>query len=480
MPKNSKNTGKEIVLIKKSNNLVESRYKFDIWETRFFLSVLAQIRREDDDLQVYRIWYKDVVKTFGLKSGDSYAFLREAARTLMKNSVQVNYVENGVERVRELHLIKNIDYLKEGQKGLKNAESYEYIDVTVEEEMRPFLLNLQKSFTAYDLRNVVKLSVYSVRLYELLKQYESIGARTLQIEEMKRMFLVEEQYKLNADFYRWVIKPSENEINKHTDLMIQEVEKLKEGKKMVALRFKFRKKTSEELSRARGELFKNEPLVALPIVDLSENKAQIPPSVNLTENGSWVEIKGEIAAVDRGGVDSEAQEKLTLELSPIVVTQFGVSLKVLMTLVEKHTENTLRQAISITEKALTSGKIQNAAGFFVEAVRGNYQDMEAQKALANEQKIAEKRAKLLSEKQAEQAAQIAEEARQQNADNFKRNFIRQLYTEQPAVMQEALETIHQGMFKWAYDASKTMEENLQMPVFLGVLMGTLEKMNIKP
>ena len=42
MSKVQKNNDKAIVLIKKSNNLVESRYKFDIWETRFFLSILAQ------------------------------------------------------------------------------------------------------------------------------------------------------------------------------------------------------------------------------------------------------------------------------------------------------------------------------------------------------------------------------------------------------------------------------------------------------
>ena len=247
MATTQKKVSKGIVLIKKSNNLVESKYKFDIWETRFFLSVLAQIRREDTDLAVYRIWYKDIVKVFGLKSGDSYAFLREAAKLLMNKSVQINYEENGVKRTKELHLINKIDYLSEVQNGVKNISNHEYIDVTVEQEMRPFLLQLSKNFTAYDLRNVTKLSVYSIRLYELLKQYEPIGVRTMSVEEMKSMFQVEEQYKLYSDFYRWIIKPSEIEINKHTDLLIWEIEKLKEGRKIVSLRFKFRAKTEQEL-----------------------------------------------------------------------------------------------------------------------------------------------------------------------------------------------------------------------------------------
>ncbi len=66
-----KNQG--IVVIKKSNQLIEARYKFDVWETRIFLSVLSNIRRDDEDFKVYRIWYREVIKSFGLKSGQSYA-----------------------------------------------------------------------------------------------------------------------------------------------------------------------------------------------------------------------------------------------------------------------------------------------------------------------------------------------------------------------------------------------------------------------
>lgn len=277
MAKSTKKSNKGIILIKKSNNLVESKYKFDIWETRFFLSVLAQIRREDTDAQVYRIRYKDIIKIFGLKSGDAYAFLRDAAKALMSKSVQINYDENGVERVKEVHLIGTIDYLKEGHKKLLDMGNHAYIDVTIQQEMRPFLLQLSKNFTAYDLRNITKLSVYSIRLYELLKQYETFGVRTLSIEEMKAMFQVEEQYALYADFYRWVIKPSQAEINKHTDLSIIEIEKLKEGRKVIALRFRFRTKTVQELAKLRGSSVQETLFDSLPeakIIEIGEDVSE--------------------------------------------------------------------------------------------------------------------------------------------------------------------------------------------------------------
>ena len=177
-----------ITIIKKSNQLIEARYKFDVWETRVFLSVLANIRREDEDFKVYRIWYKDVIKAFGLRSAQSYGFLRDAARGMMRKVFNVSHLERGFQRETEYHIIRSINYLSEREAGRAQTDSQEYIDITVDPEMKPLLLQLQKNFTAYDLRNVVKLGAYPVRVYELLKQYESIGERVLDIEQIKRMF----------------------------------------------------------------------------------------------------------------------------------------------------------------------------------------------------------------------------------------------------------------------------------------------------
>ena len=359
------------MLIKKSNNLVESRYKFDIWETRFFLSVLAQIRREDDDFKVYRIWYKDVIKAFNLKSGDSYALLRDSARALMQKSVHINYEENGVKRTAEMHLIKKIDYLNVGQENIKNIEHHEYIDVVVEEEMKPLLLQLQKNFTAYDLRNVVKLGVYSVRLYELLKQYESIGSRTLKIEEMKAMFQVEEQYKLYADFYRWVVVPAEKEINLHTDLLIMTIDKVKEGRRVVALRFKFRTKTDEELNKARGNPFQNTLFDGLAEPDFEDDQTQEEQEETPTQ-------------------EQAEKDKLFLAFQSVVVGEFGVSPSVFLAELQERTEEQINQAVRVTQRVQKGGKVKNLSGFFIEALRNGFTDpkeaMEKKKAKVEEQK----------------------------------------------------------------------------------------------
>ena len=459
MAKTGKKNNQGIILIKKSNNLVESKYKFDIWETRFFLSLLAQIRREDTDFQVYRIWYKDIIKIFGLTSGDSYSFLREAARLLMSKSVQINYEENGIKRTKELHLINKIDYLSEGQNSITNISNHEYIDVTIEQEMKPFLLQLSKNFTAYDLRNVTKLSVYSIRLYELLKQYEMIGVRALGVDEMKSMFQVEEQYKLFSDFYRWIVKPSEAEINKHTDLLILDVEKLKEGRKIVALRFKFRAKTDEELSKIRGNPFQSTVF----------NNLQSPDKVKEIIEVSVTDVE----PIET--TENTAQEKLIVELLPIVVTKFGVSFKMFTNLVENHSEEDIRQALMLTEKMIQAGKIENIAGFFVGAVRNHYQDTEQQKKKIEADRMSEIKMKAEQMKRIEEDAKQQKEQTMRSETNRKINLIRLLIQQDSPLVRQGIEELSRGFFKNSYDSTKTIEENLENAMFLGGLMNVIQK-----
>ena len=368
MSKGKKRVHKGIVLIKKANDLVESRYKFDIWETRFFLSVLSQIRREDTDFQRYRIWYKDVIKTFGLKSGDSYASLRDASKSLMGKSVHINYEIDGVKRTTMVHLIRKVDYLEEGE---KKVESHEYIDVTVEQDLKPLLLQLQKNFTAYDLRNVIKLGVYSVRLYELLKQYESIGKRVLKVDEMKIMFDLSSEYERYNDFYRWVIVPAEKEINLHTDLLIMSIDKVKEGRRVVALCFRFRPKTDEELNKTRGNPFQNTLFDGLAEPDFEDDQTQEEQEEAPTQ-------------------EQAEKDKLFLAFQSVVVGEFGVSPSVFLAELQERTEEQINQAVRVTQRVQKGGKVKNLSGFFIEALRNGFTDpkeaMEKKKAKAEEQK----------------------------------------------------------------------------------------------
>ena len=80
-------------------------------------------------------------------------------------------------------------------------------------------------------------SAYAIRLYELLKQYKKIGERVIAISDLRSYCgIPKEQYPLYADFRVRVIDISKREINGRTDIAF-EYEQVKDGRKVVALRF---------------------------------------------------------------------------------------------------------------------------------------------------------------------------------------------------------------------------------------------------
>ena len=369
-----KNVKSGIALIKKSNDLIEARYKFDVWETRFFLTVLSKIHKDDEEFETYRIYYKEIIRTFGLKATSSYELLRNAARSLMDEKVTVDYEENGHKREKIYHLIRHIDLLKEGRAGAKDLEQQEYVDVVIESQMRPLLLHLQKNFTAYDLRNIINLGVYPVRVYELLKQYESIGHRTLFIEDMKKMFNLSEEYPKFSNFYQKVIDPAIKEINKYTDLKVLKVDKIKDGKKVVALAFFFTRKSEEEIRSIRKELPKTKRQ-NLTLFEYTQEE-----TLEFTE-ATEVIVANEVE-------EQSEQDRLFTQFHKVVVTDFGVSPTVFIGELPKYKEAEIEQAVRVTQRAIKDGKAKNSAAFFIEALRKGFtnpQEAKAQKKILQEE-----------------------------------------------------------------------------------------------
>lgn len=336
------NTG--IRLIKKANKLVESRYKFDIWQMRIFICILAQINKDDEDFKVYRIWFKDLIKTFGLKSAQSYAFFREAAKALMRKVFYVTGYEDGQKRETEYHIIRSVNYLAEGEKG---GDNQEYIDITIDPDMKPLLLQLGKNykgekgedFTAYDLRNVIKLGAYHVRIYELLKQYQTIGYRTLGVEDIKRMLEITTEYPLFGNFFQKVIKPSIAAINKHTDLNVVKVEKIKKGKKVIALYFEYKNKKKDELKLVQSKV--------------EESK----PNITLTNK------------------EESREDGIFNKYHKVVVEDFGVTPSVFMSLIKSVNDEQVEMAMRVTRRMKANNEIKKSvAGFFIKALNEGYTD----------------------------------------------------------------------------------------------------------
>lgn len=105
--------------------------------------------------------------------------------------------------------------------------------------LEPYLLNLKETYTKYRLGYVINFkSEYSFRLYEIMKQYEGIGERTLTIEEIRELLMIEnDKYQKYNHLKVKVIQKATEEINKFSDIKIKLEKEEKEGKRVVGLVF---------------------------------------------------------------------------------------------------------------------------------------------------------------------------------------------------------------------------------------------------
>lgn len=109
--------------------------------------------------------------------------------------------------------------------------------------LEPYLLSIKEAYTKYKLGYVINFkSEYSFRFYELMKAYEQIGERTITIEEIRDLLMLEENKYLKYNHLKTrVIKKSIEEINKYSDIKVELEKEEKEGKKVVGLVFSINK-----------------------------------------------------------------------------------------------------------------------------------------------------------------------------------------------------------------------------------------------
>jgi len=106
-------------------------------------------------------------------------------------------------------------------------------------------------------------SIYSIRIYELLKQYQSIGKRTITIESLRKMLGIEpDEYKTYNNLKRKVIMVAHKEVNEKTDICF-DYKEIKLSRKVNEIEFIVQKKAAatqwqcKEEERQRTEKRRN-------------------------------------------------------------------------------------------------------------------------------------------------------------------------------------------------------------------------------
>ena len=211
--------------VTKSNRLIEARYKLTVREQRFVLLMASQIHPDDDRFTFYEIETKKLISLMGLeKDKRAYERLKEMITRLQ---TRIMKIQEPKQEVRVSWIASSV-YRDDGT-----------IEFEFSERLKPYLLQLKKEFTSYRLKDVIQLkSSYSIRLYELLKQFQRTRKRRVKLDELKLYLGIDPgKYKLYGHFKKKVLLVAQDELEKRSDIRF-EFEEVKEGRKVVAFEFR--------------------------------------------------------------------------------------------------------------------------------------------------------------------------------------------------------------------------------------------------
>ena len=215
----------------KSNDLIQrSRYQLSTVEQKIILYLISKIKPDDDNLKLYDFQIKDFCEICGIdeKNGGNYIMLKHLLKDLADKSVWVTLTDGRETVVR---------WVERPYIDKKSGK----IQIKLDELMKPYLSELQKQFTKYNLYFILAMkSKYSLRLYEILKSHENMGGCEYDLAQLKKM-LFAENYTYLKDFKKIVMDISMREINNFGDITVTH-EFIKQGRAFSKIKFAIKPK----------------------------------------------------------------------------------------------------------------------------------------------------------------------------------------------------------------------------------------------
>jgi len=232
---------KKSPLVTQSNKIIEARYSLTIAEQRLVLTLISMISPEDEDFKDYIIKISDFQKLLNLTNKDLY---KRTEDTILKLASRVIKIDNDTGYLVS-HWFSSAEYIQ--QEGI--------IKISFDKKLKPYFLQLKEQFTKHNLFTVANFrSTHTIRIYMLLKQYQNIGHRTFELQELKDILDIKKgEYEVFYEFKKRVINQSKKEFetkNKESggyqsDITF-ELETMRTGRKISHLKFIIKKQAYQD------------------------------------------------------------------------------------------------------------------------------------------------------------------------------------------------------------------------------------------
>ena len=181
-----KKFSKGIITVQANDFIQKASYKnFDTVDIKIFKTILGKINHNDTLFKdFYTIDYDDLDEV-NIDKKNRFAIVTKSLKKLAAYYVQLEQGANTI----EVGLIQN---------KFKYERNSSKIVVSVHEDLKPFLLDLSVKYTKYAIANLAELkNVYSIKLFELLKSFQSLGYYETTIANLRKSLEIpDENYKM--------------------------------------------------------------------------------------------------------------------------------------------------------------------------------------------------------------------------------------------------------------------------------------------
>ena len=213
-----------------SNGLIEASYKMSVPAKRVMLLLLSQIHPGQRDVHhKIRIEAADYAEKTGLSFQQSYQDIKKGALELQKTIITTRDIK--AKTTEHCVVVSWVKY----------HENEGWLEATFTQWIAPYIHHLAKiGYTTIAVNDALRFRrFYTIRLYELLMQFKSIGIRYITVDDLRIKFdIIPEKYKKFSDFRKWVLEPSIKEINEKTE-WTAEYKTKKTGRNITSLSFTF-------------------------------------------------------------------------------------------------------------------------------------------------------------------------------------------------------------------------------------------------
>ena len=191
----------------------------------------------------FKVTAQEYMQLFEVDRATAYEAMKSASERLFNRYFTYDVVHQKPDfiEVVKSRWVQKISY----------ADSKGYVTFSLAEDVFTMIGQLKECFTRYRLSKTAQLtSVYAIRLYEMMVQWQSTKVvPMLDLEVLReRLDIQPDEYPRVFDFKKRVLDPAITQINDHTDITVS-YEQHKTGRAITGFTFKLKQKPSPKTPR---------------------------------------------------------------------------------------------------------------------------------------------------------------------------------------------------------------------------------------